>query len=71
MPPFTGYVLFYNATAPNGYAMELKRIVDQILLQNLTMDASANVTTKWKSYPWPKPRVAGYDVLAANGGVWL
>ena len=60
-------------------ALELTRALQIALLESAAdamapsgdSAASFNFTVALKSFPEPPPRVAGYDVFAANGGQWL
>jgi hypothetical protein len=49
----------------------LKRAVDEALLELQTGSKNLSLRMNIKKFPAPKPRVAGYDVVASNGGVWF
>lgn len=75
IPPNVGYILFYNSSYAdynNFYtpAMEVMRAVDESVLR-LKGNRSASIQVETKDFPRPQLRIAGYDVVAANGGVWF
>ncbi|KNC49900.1 ABC transporter [Thecamonas trahens ATCC 50062] len=70
LPPEVGYILYYNATDHINYAATLKLALDAAELE-LRTGRSVDFDVSWQSFPRPKLRLAGYDVVAANGGVWF
>src|SRR5690606_5405562 len=62
----------YEATHKHySPALQLMRSVDQVVLQLRSNSTSARLDISAMEYPRAKIRVAGYDVVAANGGVWF
>lgn len=72
-----GYILFYNTTEAKDHfwqnpAVEFARSLDRAILnmqggfaKNITYDVSA------RPFPRAKSRIAEFDVVASDGGVWF
>eukprot|EP01138_Halocafeteria_seosinensis_P011339 gb/GECG01011582.1/.p1 GENE.gb/GECG01011582.1/~~gb/GECG01011582.1/.p1 ORF type:complete len:2138 (+),score=187.49 gb/GECG01011582.1/:1-6414(+) len=71
------YVIYYNYTIgeypffENDHAMEVKRALEKVHLSSCAGNDVVHLDVNWRQYPTPKPRLKGYDVVAANGGVWF
>lgn len=72
----TAYLLYFNYSMTqypffeDPHALSLKRALDEAVAETLSgNDMLLNVS--YKHFPTPKPRIAGYDAVAANGGAWM
>lgn len=75
MPPKVGYLIFYNSTysVNNNYyspAMQVMRSIDETILRLKSNISQAKLVINAQNAPQAKLRISGYDVVAANGGVW-
>lgn len=53
----------------NDHSMELKRALDEAILESTT-HKTVSLNVAWQKYPKPPPRLHGYDVVASSGGTW-
>lgn len=72
------YIIYYNYTIgqypffENDHAMEVKRAIEKAhLAECVESEEGFELDINWRKFPSPKPRLQGYDVVAANGGVWF
>jgi hypothetical protein len=75
IPQTPGYIVFYNSTEAiannhNSPVLPFVRSLDEALL-SINTGADVKIESIQRDFPRAKLRIAGYDVVAANGGVWF
>ena len=72
-----GYQLYFNGTISkfpfngNDHSIEAMLALDRSLLTVRRPSDVVDIQATWRSFPTPKPRLAGFDVVGSNGGIWF
>ena len=73
VPDTVGYVLYANHTDKRleELALPLQRTLEESLLAQRVGNDDVRISASWREMPRGTLRIAGYDVVAANGAQWF
>eukprot|EP01103_Thecamoeba_quadrilineata_P015557 TRINITY_DN4957_c0_g2_i1.p1 TRINITY_DN4957_c0_g2~~TRINITY_DN4957_c0_g2_i1.p1 ORF type:complete len:1851 (-),score=296.09 TRINITY_DN4957_c0_g2_i1:13-5565(-) len=70
--PLAGYVINYNKSAANSYNLELKRTLDEAIIQTYQNDPGYSLNTGWQTFPLaPNRYTDSIDIVSLAGGQWF